>query len=608
MTSRPLAPARRHAFALTALLVLALGCLAALPRIEERLSRQAEQDNTVTLGLVVQAVDQLVRRFDPIPELVAERPDLRSALADPQNRTQILYANERLRLAARATGASDIYLMDLTGTTIATSNYRRDDSFLGRNFSYRPYFRQAARGRAAFFHALGTTSGQRGLFFSAPVLDGIDVIGVVAVKVTVDGIEDSWSHLSGGVAVADGNGLIFMASRPDWIFTSLTPLSDGLRAEIAETRQVPLSRLAYLNPTISPLSGGVVQIALGDGDAAEGFLVSSEPVALPGWHAIVLKPLAPLQTRALEILASWAAAALALVLLLTLLLQRIARRRELERLAQQDLERLEIRVQERTAELKREVDDRKRAENQLRETQQHLVQAGKLAALGKMSAALSHEINQPLAAIKSYAANAAAYLDRDRPGEARENVLRISQMTNRVSRISTHLLNFARRPGDNLGPVEVGRALTHALELMAPEFRTHDIAVDVTKPDEPLWTLGGEVRLEQVLVNILTNAVSAMPDADRPRIGITVGATQDALTIAIRDQGPGLDPDAADKLFEPFFSARPDGRGLGLGLSISYNIIQDFGGDLTARTHPDGGAEFTIHLKRARIAQEAAPA
>ncbi|TDL81126.1 sensor histidine kinase [Palleronia sediminis] len=603
---------RRLALLGAGLVAAALALAAALtvlPRIESGLQREARQADAVTLSLVVQTIDQLVRRFDPVPELVADRPHLRAALADPDSATQVAFANEQLRLTARAVGAGDIVLAAPSGRVIAAASYRAPEPAVGATLAHQPHFRAAARGAAAFFHSGGVGADSGSLWFSTPVLDGIEVVGVLAVRVDMGEIAAGWRDLNGEIAIADGYGVVFLSSRPDWVLRTLAPLRDEQRAKIAAARQFPLDRLRPLETTLSPLSDGVVRIGIGTGEARETYLVSSAPVALPGWHAIVLKPLAPLTAQARRTLLSGVAGALALVFFGVVLAQWILRRREIERSAHRARDRLEARVLERTAQLdatnrllRREIAERRNAETRLKETQEHLVQAGKLAALGKMSAALSHEINQPLAAIKSYASNAATFLDRDRIADARENVLRISQMTDRVARISTHLRNFARRPGDALVPVRLCRVVEQALELMAPTLRARKVEVSVDAPDDPLWTMGGEVRLQQVLVNILNNAVAAMEDVEDPRIEIAMGAEDgagDMLFIAVRDRGPGLDPLTADQMFEPFFTARADRRGLGLGLSISYNIVEDFGGTLAARTHPEGGAEFRVRLRRA---------
>jgi len=253
------------------------------------------------------------------------------------------------------------------------------------------------------------------------------------------------------------------------------------------------------------------------------------------------------------------------------------------------------------------VAERTATAQQLRRTQTELVQAGKLAALGQMSAALSHEFNQPLAAVKAYADNAATFLDRGRADEARKNVSHISDMADRMASISKHLRNFARRPQEKIGPIPLVPVIEDAVALMAPRLSAAKITLDFTPPKGAPWAMGGRVRLQQVIVNLLSNALDALDGRTTTPITITTTQTDTGWQIAVRDHGPGFAADALPQVFDPFFTTKEPGQGLGLGLSISYNIIKDFGGTLAARTHPEGGAEFTIDLVTAPAPETATP-
>ena len=283
---------------------------------------------------------------------------------------------------------------------------------------------------------------------------------------------------------------------------------------------------------------------------------------------------------------------------------RLAERLLLQRNAQAELER---RVDERTHDLalvntrlETEVTERRATEQQLRQTQADLIQAGKLAALGQMSAALSHEFNQPLAAVKTYADNAAVLIDRERAAEARDNVARISSLADRMASISRHLRNFARKPNEKLGPVDLAEVIRDTQEIVAWRLKAADATLTVDLGRAPLTVKAGSVRLQQVLVNIITNAADAVEGLPDRRIELVAKRRAGKVAISVRDHGPGIAEAIAERIFDPFFSTKGVGKGLGLGLSISYNIVKDFGGDLAVLNHPEGGALFTIELDAAR--------
>jgi len=283
--------------------------------------------------------------------------------------------------------------------------------------------------------------------------------------------------------------------------------------------------------------------------------------------------------------------------------RRLNERMSAQREARQELEK-QVRLRthdlnQTNVKLMSEVNERKAAEEELRKTQADLVQAGKLAALGQMSAALSHELNQPLGAAKSYADNAAAYLDRDNKEQARDNVTRISSLIDRMAAIAKHLRNFARKPNEKLSSVPVATVINDALEILNQRVKTVGAKVSVDLPSNELWVVGGQVRLQQVLVNLISNGLDSIEAAKIKKIEISAEKTNGNVIIRVRDFGPGIKPEAVGQIFDPFFSTKGVGKGLGLGLSISYNIIRDFDGKLTAQNHHEQGAVFTIELAAA---------
>ena len=267
---------------------------------------------------------------------------------------------------------------------------------------------------------------------------------------------------------------------------------------------------------------------------------------------------------------------------------------------------LEHRVAERTRQLSAEVDERRAAEMALREAQDNLVQAGKLSALGQMSAGISHELNQPLAAIESYAENAEILLGRGDGDAVGHNLGQIAQLAGRMGRIIRNLRAFSRKEGEPAVAVDIVAVVNDALVIAASRLKAEGVALDWDATRTPLVVSGGRVRLQQVVVNLISNAMDAMAGCDRARrIEISVAEDGDTVLLRVRDTGPGLiDP---DRMFEPFFTTKTVGHddGLGLGLSISYGIVQSFGGEITGANHKDGGAMFTVTLTRPAMREAA---
>lgn len=598
--------------ALGLLVVIALG-LAALPSVERLFLVRAGEQSLATLRLSVEGLRGALQRFEPLPGLIGERPILARLLAEPENGGLQNEINEELRITAEALGASDVYLLDTDGLTIASSNYLKERSFLGRSYEFRPYFTQAVVGGLGRYFALGTASLERGYFYSAPVWQDETVIGVLTLKFTVDAFEEAWRGGLNDIIVSDLNDIVFMSSRESWHFRTLSDLSPAVLAEVANTQQYPLEELTPLTTMREPLTDALSFLRVQDEGRSEDFVTASTLIEDVGWRVAILVPAGPAKAQALTALMVFVLFVLFVGLALMSLLQRRARimeRMEAQRAAQDMLER---RVDERTADLNAananlriEVEERRTAEQRLRKTQHELVQAGKLAALGQMSAALSHEINQPLTAVKTYADNAMTFLDRDRPSDARENVSRISKMADRMAAISGHLRNFARRPQEDVGPVNVLHAIDDAVVLMEARFKKTGAEVAYQPPARPIWVMGGQLRLQQVIINLLNNALDSMEGMPTPPLELAVEADDEQrVLIHVRDRGEGLEDEALAQLFDPFFTTKSPGKGLGLGLSISYNIVEDFGGRLRARNRKKGGAEFSIELLAAETPSSA---
>lgn len=558
-----------------------------------------------TLRLAVAVLRGHMSRYKNLPQVIANFEQIRELAADPANPERIEAVNLYLKEINDQFESSDIYVMSEDGTTIAASNFDSPAPFVGENFRYRPYFYNAMVGGDARFFALGTTSFKRGYYFGAPVMVDGRALGVVAVKVDVDSIEETWQGSDYKIVVNDPEGIIFMSSHPAWLYHSLLPLTPERLERTARTRRYANAGLHELSYS-SAREGPHQLFRFAEQTAPGEYLVVSEEMPEADWTVSVLLDTASARAQAIT-LTIIALLGIALgTLAATVYGQRRARLSERLELQREAKELLERRVLERTAELasvnlklEGEIAERTATEEMLRKTQSDLVQAGKLAALGQMSAALSHEFNQPLAAAKNYADNALVLIERGRIDDARANVGRISGLIDRMSSISRHLRNFARKPNQKLGPVLLDDVVPDALEIISWRLKAGDISISVDLDSAPLAVIAGPIRLQQVLVNIISNAIDAAESGTDRRIELSGRRKGDLVQITVRDYGPGIAPGLAERIFDPFFTTKGVGKGLGLGLSISYNIIKDFGGALRAENPEGGGALFIIELRAA---------
>lgn len=573
---------------------------------------EASLQASSALRLAVSALGGHLSRYEPLPALIADHDDIKALLRAPSDPALRETANTYLQQINTLLRSSDIYVMTMDGETISASNYDGPASFVGQNFSYRPYFQDAARGFQSRFYALGTTSLKRGYYFASPV--GVDgaIRGVIVFKVDIDSIETSWKGGEYKIFVADPEGIIFMTGSPEWLYNGILPLDAARLARTQASRRYANAPLKELPLRQKTEDGHRLMAVSSDGESRE-YLLLSHYMPEADWTVNVLMDTASVRGQARTVVIALVLFVCLAGLAIAILLQRRARTAERLRLEERARNELEHRVAERTADLARvnqqielEIAERRLTEQELRKTQADLIQAGKLAGLGQMSAALSHEFNQPLAAAKTYADSAALLIDRGRTEEARDNLSRISGLVDRMASISRHLRNFARKPNEKLGPIGLDAVVDDTLEIVAARLKAADATLDVDLGRHPPAVVAGPVRLQQVLVNIITNAADAVEGQRDRTIELKARRKGGRVLLTVRDHGPGVPASIAERIFDPFFTTKGVGKGLGLGLSISYNIVKDFGGSLSVTNHADGGAVFRIELDAAEKMKDAA--
>ena len=544
--------------------------------------RQAMEDDALRasqqLALYANALQTLIDRYRALPAVLALDPELIQALAGPANETTRDALNRKLERINGAANSSTLELLDSTGLAIAASNWRLPTSYVGFNYAFRPYFKAARNQGSGRFYGVGVTSGVPGYFLANAITDEQGrFLGAMVVKLEFPELEREWRQGSDVLLVSDARGITFIANQDGWRYRELEPLNSADRAELAETRQYnkhPLVPLQHEILTRFSANSHLSRVQGPEGSAE--YLWESLPLDAEAWTLHLLrKP----RVEAAGRNAALGAAAVWLSLVFAMLF--VSQRLRLARVRQRSREELKRQVEERTREL--------------RTAQEGLVQSAKLAALGQMSAAMAHEINQPLTTQRMQLETLRLLLDHGRYQEARQALEPLEQMLTRMAALTGHLKTFARNSPVGLRErLDLAVVVDQALHLLQTRIRADDVEVALYLA-RPAWVRGDAIRLEQVLINLLRNSLDAMADKGYKRLEIRIEPEATQWRLSILDTGGGIPEADLARIFDPFFTTKPVGEGLGLGLAISYGIVHESGGQLQAENLP-GGARLSLTL------------
>jgi len=534
------------------------------------------------LDMLATALDADLARFDYLPALLEMTPVV-PALLDATSDARLRDSVNRYLAGVNATaGAEMLYVLDAAGTSLAASDWDQPGTTIGQDLSFRPYVIDALKQGRGRFYGVGITSKRPGYYLSYALHGSQRLRGVVAVKVDIAEAERAWRKLPGNVLLVDERGVVILSTRDDLKYRPLSPLGADQQAELLRSRPYGEANLQPVNWAPMEVLASDVQVVALDGATN---LASTRALRRAPWRLIALD-----DVEAVRATARYAAitASLAMVVLLLLAVTLWQRRRAVQqKLAsraalQAAHDNLESTVVART--------------EQLRAAQSELVHAGKMAALGQMSAGMVHELNQPLTALRSLSDSAGILLDQDRRDDVRGNLSRIAGMVDRLARLTSQLKTFAHKSVAPLVPVQLTRSIADARAIVGAELKNRAVTLEIDVRPAELSVLADAAAMDGLLINLMRNAIDAMQDAPQRLLRIEARAQGDRVTLTVSDTGPGIRADILPRLFEPFVTSKSAGAGLGLGLVISAESVRAMGGVLRAVNREGGGACFTVDL------------
>lgn len=557
----------RVRLALVVLLLLAVTTVWFTNRLlTDRFTETTRNRAELRLALYSGNVLSELRRNSIVPQLLARDPALIGAL----NSADYSQSTQRLISFVDEIGAASLVLLDGDGRAVAAT----DRNILGSTHRQEAYFVSALRSNATVFSSIQREAGGFRFVYSRRIESNGGLVGVIVVEVDLQKFERAWAGISDAILISDSEGIIVLATEPRW---------RGLSEQVALQREPADSAIERAIRATSDWTAVPADAYL----KGEAVLRMEGRIPFRGWRIASFTPYTSVREKVNTVLAMEIMGfAMLLALTFYFLSRKTALRMALFQRESVELRKLNLRLQ-------REIAERERVQKTLAVAEQTLAQSSKLAALGEMSAAVSHELNQPLAAMKTYLAGARLLINRNRPDEALSSFARVDDLLDRMGAITRQLKSYARKGGEVFSPVDMGDSLASALAMMEPQLKQRHVDLTRVLPPQPVRVMADRVRVEQVMVNLLRNALDATKGMRDPQLEVILSGGETA-TLTVRDNGHGIDD--LDALFEPFYTTKQPGEGVGLGLAISSGIVSDLGGRLTARNGEEVGAVFEMQL------------
>lgn len=570
----------------------------------------------ITVDIYRNTLEAALARFDYLPHVLSQNNKL---FDQAFNQTEL--ANKSLAAFKESSKVDVIYIMNQDGRTIASSNWDQENSFVGKEYAYRPYFKQALEQQKGQFFGVGATTNIPGYFVSAPYRVGNQVKAVIVAKVLLSSIVDSWSTRTQNdeiVFVADENQVVILTSKQEWLYHSLKPLSLDQNKAIKEQKQFGNNTIQLL--AIKESSENKFQAIISDKE----YIRSEASSNVMNWKIHYLIPFSQLNAR---LITFWSRVLTLLLIGLAavLIIRGINNRNALRRSQGESSTLRKLNIT-----LETEIEERKQIERQLRKAQVELRRTSKLAAMGQLSASITHEIGQPLTAMRTYIANmsmAQHQLEKtDASASSLSTLSKLDHLVSRMTAITQQLRYFARSGDRETQPLDLKKAISGAINTTLPSLEEAGINFELQQSKKAVMVEAGKVRLEQVIVNLIKNAMEAIIESStvlesstilesstklessaaletsnhvniqNKWIKVSLESFENKAILKIDDSGPGVSEEIQKELFEPFFTTKPSGVGMGLGLAISSNIVHELKGTLLVENIPEGGARFIITL------------